>query len=249
MLDDALQFVSNHFGVTLVFIGVAIEGVEILPKLLFPHRHEKLDRRLELFGFVGWLILIAGLICEFGEAIHLDRQIAKANRQTVLLQQQLEMEKTRNQPITSMSAIVALRVSLNFDRKNASHFFPLMPGDGVSRLTIWTESSNGRRQIILTADTIDCPSGEPAVICLIHFHVRPRNRSNPSDEGETFGDEVVGALERIDKIQLSLGTTNTAKSIESGKIRILANSRERSISIPTQEYTNQITISLTDLEK
>lgn len=54
-----------NWGMVVVIIGVAGEGVEIIAKLLFKKWYERYEKMVDVVGFVFWVMVVFGLAIEF----------------------------------------------------------------------------------------------------------------------------------------------------------------------------------------
>jgi hypothetical protein len=80
-----LEFSRRHPGILLVTIGVAGEALEIFCKLYDKMFDKKRSKKFEIFleswGAFFWVVLIAGLILEMGEAGKIDTHLGEAERE------------------------------------------------------------------------------------------------------------------------------------------------------------------------
>jgi hypothetical protein len=66
----------EHLGLSLVFFGVLMEGIEVISDVFYKEFHKKFERKFKLIGFFGWAILVLGLSLEFIESASLDAKLA-----------------------------------------------------------------------------------------------------------------------------------------------------------------------------
>jgi hypothetical protein len=108
ILATSSEFVIRHWGVVLVVIGVIGEAVEIVPKLLWKTWADKHKRRLDIFEFVFWLILVIGLCAEIAEAASQDRELETMRRESAKLGESAKENIAR---LESTNKIVALQLA------------------------------------------------------------------------------------------------------------------------------------------
>ena len=77
LLANLPSYSLSPLGLKLVFVGVVIEGIEIVSELLFKELSEFVKSIFKAIGSVGWLILVIGLFLEFAEES--SRNISQAN--------------------------------------------------------------------------------------------------------------------------------------------------------------------------
>lgn len=79
------EFVKRHPGTTLVLFGVAGEGIELWLKIWRDDLYKKYERKIDVFGFIFWIIVVIGLAWEVPDAAKTDKESADLNRANLLL--------------------------------------------------------------------------------------------------------------------------------------------------------------------
>ncbi len=104
-MNNLLGFIARHPGTTFVLVGVVGEGLELWAKWKFKGLPHKLERRLEVFGFAAWALVVLGLAWEMKEAAEQDREVARLELQSeqlhsnnLVLDMQLTQLKLQIQP-------------------------------------------------------------------------------------------------------------------------------------------------------
>ena len=106
----AWEFSIRHPGTVLVLIGVAGEGAELIAKKFCHEWFKKQESLLEWLGLLFWLMVVVGLLWEFGEIRQSEKEaseltaraatnelrVAVLSNETVHLSIDLESAKSNN---------------------------------------------------------------------------------------------------------------------------------------------------------
>jgi hypothetical protein len=84
-LSFAWDFSTRHPAISLVFLGVLGEGVEIVSKVFFEHWYKKYERPIEIIGAVFWIVVVIGLAFEIPEASRIDKETSGIEAENLVL--------------------------------------------------------------------------------------------------------------------------------------------------------------------